>query len=1082
MSEPRLAPLPKRVVAGGDVGGIDEPPDRYVSGLLERAEVLVSTLARDVHQLRQEQARDVLLIEQEHKRQVANVGAAEEILDQLLAEGRNLAQRKGKQEVLERGLQARLDPKAVRPLEEIVGELRGELRAAAGITGAIRLERIGELLLEANLCTELMKLQAAGTKQRLIDEAARDLEKESTEAGASFDIGSSLLVRDIELLENQLPFPGLPWSQETLATWEPPESTVRWLRLGGLERDGLSAIGASIPAIVDVGDWRGMLIEAGGHRDDAMSLVRSVLARLLASYPAGGVRLNLIDPGGLGTAFGSFLQLADHDPLLVDGGVATTEADVTATLQRLADHVERVARQYLQGRYRTLAEANASAGEVLEPHRVLVVADFPTAFTPEAQELLARLVAQGPAAGLVTLVVRESARRRSRTLNTRSKGTKRSRASQVTALPELDRVTSDANGLWLDTGETGKWRLVHDPLPEGGPGSPGAVERIVSKVGEGARRGEQGSVGLAATWRLLAEANAAGTRADLPASLGITSPGDPASWWTADTRRGVAVPIGRTGVRDVATLALDEDRGGTLVVGRPGSGVSTLLTTVVTGLGMLYDPRRLDLQLVSIGHRSTFTTAATANLPQASLIADHAERELAEVVLSRLAARVESDPDQSDPEGERKATVVVIDGLEDLIGQRDQRARDVATHLETVLHLGPAHGVYAILAVRSADSRFEEVINAIDQLPLEALGTRIVFDCHEQVAAAVSGSEPAERDPEDSDLRPGEARQLDVGVVKVERPVRLTITTERDRYRLYRAIHDLAVRKGIHSRPRIHDGTAPVRLELSPLHQLVVNSGARGARRTPRMWLGEPSGLGDPVEALLRRQEGANLLMVTDRQELGIGMIVSALTSTLLVHGAGFEARVLDFTPLDSGLTESVQAFAENWNVKLDRRRNTAKVLDRVHRTVQDRLASEQYDAPPVVLFIAGLERARDLDPGRAVPGEPELAEVLSAILRDGPDVGVHVVAWSSTVDALNRRMGISAQREFSLRVATQLDAEASDELLDGDSAVDLRPNQAVMHDEDWGRVVVFRPFVPPPVSWLAGLAAAAAGRPDPEA
>lgn len=421
---------------------------------------------------------------------------------------------------------------------------------------------------------------------------------------------------------------------------------------------------------------------------------------------------------------------------------------------------------------------------------------------------------------------------------------------------------------------------------------------------------------------------------------------------------------------------------------------------------------------------------------------------------------------------------MVIDGLEDLIGLRDQRAREIATHLETVLHLGPAHGVYAILAVRSADNRFDEVLNTIAQLPLEALGTRLVFDCHEQVASRVAEEGVIERDGEETDLRPGEARQLDVGAVKVERPVRLTVTTERDRYRLYRAIHDLAVRKGISARPRIHDGTAPVRLELSPLHQLVVNPDSRDARRTPRMWLGEPSGLGDPVEALLRRQEGANLLMVTDRQEFGIGMILSALTSTLLVHGAGFEGRVLDFTPLDSGLTESVQTFAENWNVKLDRRRNTAKVLDRVHRTVQDRLASQRYDSPPTVLFIAGLERARDLEPGRHVPGEPELAEVLAAILRDGPDVGVHVVAWSSTVDALNRRLGIGAQREFSLRVATKLDEEASDELLDGDSAVGLHANQAVMHDEDWGRVVVFRPFVPPPVSWLAGLAAAAAGRP----
>lgn len=1073
MSEQRLAPLPKRVVDRTGAGAaIEEPPGEYARGLLERAEVLLATLDRDVGQLRIEQEEEILRIEAEHRRQVANVKVAEEVLDELLTESRDMAQRKGKADVLDRGLRSHLDPREVRSLEDVVVELRGELRVAAGITGAIRLEHIGRLLLEANLCTELMKLQAASTKQALIDETTRDLEKESTEAGASFDIGSSLLARDIERLEEGLPLPARRWGADSLEGWDPPEEAVPWLRVGGLTRDGLTLAGATIPALVDLPSWRGMVVDAGAHRDDAMEAVRSVMARILAAYPPGGVRLSLIDPSGMGTAFGSFLQLADHDPLLIDGGVATTEADVAGTLQRLADHVERVVRQYLQGRYATLAEANRSAGEVLEPHRVLVVADYPSAFTPEAQELLGRLVEQGPAAGLITLVVRQGAQRRQRTGAGRPKATKRTRPATAAALPGLDKVTADAQGLWYDTGATGRWRLAVDRLPPSAPGAPGPLDRLVAVVGEGARRGDQGGVGLATTWRLLAEACTAATRADLPASRSITAPGDPETWWSADVRRGVAVPIGRTGVRDVATLALDEGRGGALVVGRPGSGVTTLLATLVTGLGMLYDPRRLDLQLVSMDHRATFASAATAGLPHASLIADHAERELALSVLERLARKVE----EAAPEGEddeRRATVLVVDGLESILGGGDALANEAALHLEQVLQLGPAVGVHVVAAVRASDARIDQVERTLDALPLDAVGSRLVLDCHEGLVDRLTGGQA---DAADEGLRPGEARLVSAGATTVVRPVRLTVTTDRDRYRLYRGLRDLADRRGMNRRPRIHDGSAAVRLELSPLHLLVVNAAQREARRTPRLWLGEPAGLGDPVEVLLRRQEGANLLLVTDRQELGVGMVVSALTSALLVHGAKMEARVLDYTPLDGGLTEAVRAFGDHWNVRLDRRRTTAKVLDRVHRTVQDRLASGTFDGPPVLLFLAGLDRARDLEPGRALPGEPELSEVLAAVLRDGPDVGVHVVAWSSGVEALDRRLGAAAQREFALRVATRLDTESSEALLDSSAASDLRDNQAVLHDEDWGRVVRFRPFVPPPVSWLRGLAAAAAG------
>jgi hypothetical protein len=632
--------------------------------------------------------------------------------------------------------------------------------------------------------------------------------------------------------------------------------------------------------------------------------------------------------------------------------------------------------------------------------------------------------------------------------------------------------------LWLDTGDTGRWRLLVDRIPQPAPGTAGPLDRVVAAVGEGARRGEQGGVGLATTWRLLAEACTAATRADLPASRSITAPGDPATWWGADARRGVAVPIGRTGVRDVATLALDEGRGATLVVGRPGSGVSTLLTTVVTGLAMLYDPRRLDLQLLALDHRATFTSAATAGLPHATLIADRAERELVAAVLERLARRVEDTEAPEGEDDERRATVLVVDGLESLLGPRDALAREAAAHLEQVLQLGPAAGVHVVAVVRAPDAQLDVVRRTIDALPLDVVGTRVVLDCHDDVVAALTDGVRDDRDPEDADLRPGEARLVAAGPVTVVRPVRLTATTDRDRYRLFRALRDQADRRHLTDRPRIHDGAAAVRLELSPLHLLVVNSAQREARRTPRLWLGEPAGLGDPVEVLLRRQEGANLLVVTDQQELGAGMVISALTSALLVHGAKVEARVLDYTPLEAGLTQAVQTFAEHWNVRLDRRRNTAKVIDRVHRTVQDRLASGTFDGPPVLLFLAGLDRARDLEPGRVVPGEPELSEVLAAVLRDGPDVGVHVMAWSTNVESLDRRLGPAAQREFALRVATRLDAETSEAFLDSAAATDLRDNQAVLHDEDWGRVVRFRPFVPPPASWLRGLASAAAGVP----
>ena len=128
------------------------------------------------------------------------------------------------------------------------------------------------------------------------------------------------------------------------------------------------------------------------------------------------------------------------------------------------------------------------------------------------------------------------------------------------------------------------------------------------------------------------------------------------------------------------------------------------------------------------------------------------------------------------------------------------------------------------------------------------------------------------------------------------------------------------------------------------------------------------------------------------------------------------------------------------------------------------------------MLVLAGVDRARDLDPEAHAADEPDPVRVVEAVLRDGPDVGVHTVVWSSSLEAVERRLGRAALREFALRVVTSLDEDDSLALIDSAAAASLRPNQALLHDEDWGRLVRFRPYLPPPSSWLVGLSNAAAG------
>ena len=95
--------------------------------------------------------------------------------------------------------------------------------------------------------------------------------------------------------------------------------------------------------------------------------------------------------------------------------------------------------------------------------------------------------------------------------------------------------------------------------------------------------------------------------------------------------------------------------------------------------------------------------------------------------------------------------------------------------------------------------------------------------------------------------------------------------------------------------------------------------------------------------------------------------------------------------------------------------------------------------------LVHGAQRYRDLrkeeDFGfgrrgaeRTVPP----AELLAAILRDGPPVGVYVLLWADTPTKLGRTVDRSGMREFALRILFQMGINDSSALIDSPAAARL--------------------------------------------
>jgi len=94
-------------------------------------------------------------------------------------------------------------------------------------------------------------------------------------------------------------------------------------------------------------------------------------------------------------------------------------------------------------------------------------------------------------------------------------------------------------------------------------------------------------------------------------------------------------------------------------------------------------------------------------------------------------------------------------------------------------------------------------------------------------------------------------------------------------------------------------------------------------------------------------------------------------------------------------------------------------------------------------------------------------AKQFPTILREGPELDIHTLVWCDTYTNLTRTLDRRTLREFEMRVAMQMSAEDSANLIDTPAATKLGLYRAYFYSEDEGRVEKFRPYGPPAEPWL---------------
>ena len=804
-----------------------------------------------------------------------------------------------------------------------------------------------------------------------------------------------------------------------------------------------------LPAFLPFPKRGGFLLKA---RDEgrlvAIAILQNLMLRFLSALPPGKVRFTIIDPVGLGDNFAEFMHLADYDELLVTNRIWTEASQIEQRLADLSAHMENVIQKYLRREFRTIEEYNSAAGEVAEPYRVLVVANFPVNFTVESARRLVSIVNSGASCGVFSLV-------------------------------SVDMRQPMPHGFNLADLEAGSWGLhwknghfeFRDELFNTFPFQPDVppttehASRLIRHLG--------------------ALAKTAG-RVEVPFDF-VMPPKE--QWWTSDSRKGIVVPIGRSGA--TKRQALELGRGTAqhgLIAGKTGSGKSTLLHAIITNLSLIYSPDEIELYLIDFKKGVEFKPYAEWELPHARVIAIESEREFGLSVLQRLDQELRIRGDlfrqagvtdiaayrDARPQEKLPRILLIVDEFQEFFIEEDKLAQEASLLLDRLVRQGRAFGMHVLLGSQTLGGAYSLARATIDQMAV-----RIALQCSEADAHLILS-----KDNSAARLltRPGEAIYNDAnGLVEGNDVFQVVWLPDERRETILRALSEKATQRA--KQPLlVFEGNAPAEIERNhALLTLLKAADWPDRAKSFSAWLGDAVAIKDPTAAVFRPQSGSHLLMIGQQEDMALAMFTSTLISLAAQHRpdetrlpVSAQFHLLDTTlpddPNDGFLADCLAALPhpgqilEPWGIGPCLAELAALIAARQSRQTDDRTTH--------YVFIQGVQRIRDLRRpeddysfGRSNAATP--AQNFATILREGPAVGVHLIMWCDTLVNVSRVLDRTMLRECTQRVLFQMSPTDSAHLIDSPLASRLGRHRALFHREEAEHPEKFRPYARPRKEWI---------------
>ncbi len=789
---------------------------------------------------------------------------------------------------------------------------------------------------------------------------------------------------------------------------------------------------------------------------DIVPNLSGVIAQILATYPPGMVRFLLIDPVGLGQNFAAFHALSDHDEKLITNRVWSDRRHIRERLEEIIAHIEGVVQTYLRSDFETIDKYNEQAGEVAEPYRFIFICDFPENFDNESCLALERIIANGPRCGVHVVMIWDESK-------DMPHGVKPEQIIQRAQLYKMNGNELKLQGL---TGNVGvSVRFSFDTLPD-----EGIISQIVKKHGISAEEGSHVAVPFEKLMR--------------------RTMGTGQNMWSYDNASQLDAPLGPAGARKIQQLTFGE-QGTTahhaLLIGRTGSGKSNLLHVLIMSLAEMYSPEQLEIYLVDFKKGVEFKDYADHKLPHARVVAIESELEFGLSVLRGMDTEMTHRGNAFRKVGvqdvatyrkvtgnELPRTLLIVDEFHELFVDESSASREALNIVERIARQGRSFGMHMVLASQSiSGARLPRSI-------LDQIGVRIAMQCSEADSRTVLADDNGA-----ARLlgRAGEAIYNDQnGLIEGNNPFQAALLNKDERskrlFNLRNHADETYTNNELFNGPFVFEGSEPSDFRTCrPFNDTLKIEQSPTDITTVDLWVGEPIAMSPAHAITLKRQSGANVLVIDRNEELAFGIVFSSLlsiTSQERPDTAVF--HVIDMSSADAEWVDHTKTLANELphQVNIYTRRDIDTVIQEIAEEIEYRDLGETRKSAKIILVLFGLQRARNLRREdsfsfTASQDSNSVHDNLTKILREGPDFGIHTIIWSDTVQSFSRVFDNSALNEIGHRISGVLSSNDSIKLFDDPVASNIdRENRMVCYDDEKiGDYTPIRPYRPCDLNYI---------------